>query len=210
MDRRFAIFDMDGTLVDSMGYWHALAEDYLAQKGIVDYPADFSQQLMSMTMTQGAELLIRTFGLSDTVEDMIDQQHAIMAEHYRRDIPLKPGVRAYLENLREQGVAMCVASATAEPLMEACLTRLGVRDYFRFVLSCESIGVSKERPDIYHLAARRFGAEPVDVAVYEDALHAARTAKGAGYYLVAVYDENAKARWEEIKALADEYLTSWQ
>ena len=210
MDKRFAIFDMDGTLVDSMGYWHALAEDYLAQKGIRNIPADFSQQLMSMTMTQGAELLIRTFGLSDTVEEMIEAQHAIMAEHYRHDIPLKPGVKAYLQNLREQGVQMCVASATAEPLMEACLTRLGVGDYYQFLLSCESIGVSKERPDIYHLAAQRLGAEPGDIAVYEDAIHAVRTAKGAGYYVVAVYDENAKDRWHEIKGLADEHLIHWQ
>ena len=209
MDKRFAIFDMDGTLVDSMGYWQRLAEDYLARKGIRDIPADFSQRLMSMTMTQGAELLIQTFGLADTVEETITQQHAIMAEHYRQDIPLKPGVKAYLQNLRERGVQMCVASATAEPLMEACLTRLGVRDYFRFVLSCENIGYSKERPDIFHLAARRFGAKPTDIAVYEDALHAVRTAKGAGYYVVAVYDENAKDRWEEIQALADEIMTRW-
>ena len=210
MDKRFAIFDMDGTLVDSMGYWHSLAEDYLAQKGILDVPADFSQRLMSMTMAQGAELLIETFGLSDSVDEMIEEQHAIMADHYRHDIPLKPGVKAYLQSLQEQGVAMCVASATAEPLMEACLTRLGVRNYFQFVLSCESIGVSKERPDIYHLAATRLEAKPGDIAVYEDALHAVRTAKGAGYYVVAVYDENAKDRWEEMKTLADESMIRWQ
>ena len=209
MDKRFAIFDMDGTLVDSMGYWHRLAEDYLVQKGIEDFPADFPQRLMSMTMTQGAELMIETFGLSETADKLIDAQHAIMADHYRRDIPLKPGVRAYLQRLQEQGVQMCVASATAEPLMEACLTRLDVRDYFRFILSCESIGVSKERPDIYHLAAQQFGAKPGEIAVFEDALHAVKTAKGAGYYVVAVYDENGKDRWKEMKGLADEHMTRW-
>ena len=210
MDKRFAIFDMDGTLVDSMGYWEGLVGEYLARLGVEDIPKDLPKRLMSMTMTQGAELLIETYGLSDTPEEMAARENAIMAEHYRHDIPLKPGVKAYLEGLREQGVAMCVASATAEPLMEACLTRLGVRDYFEFILSCESIGVSKSRPDIYHLAAKRLGAEPGDIAVYEDALHAAKTAKGAGYYLVAVYDENAKDRWEEMKGLADEHLTRWQ
>lgn len=210
MDKRFAIFDMDGTLVDSMGYWEGLVGEYLAQLGVGDIPEDLPRRLMSMTVTQGAELLIRTFGLSDTAEEMTAKQNAIMEGHYRRDIPLKPGVKAYLEHLRERGVQMCVASATAEPLMEACLTRLGVRDYFRFILSCENIGVSKERPDIYHLAAKRLGAKPGDTAVFEDALHAVRTAKGAGYYVVAVYDQNAKDRWEEIKALADECLIRWQ
>ena len=210
MDKRFAIFDMDGTLVDSMGYWKGLVGEYLARLGIANIPEDLPQRLMSMTMTQGAELLIRTFGLSDTAEEMIARQNAIMEDHYRRDIPLKPGVKAYLQSLREQEVQMCVASATAEPLIKACLTRLGVRDYFRFILSCESIGVSKERPDIFHLAAKRLGAKPGDIAVYEDALHAAKTAKAAGYYVVAVYDENGKDRWEEIKALADEFITRWQ
>ena len=210
MDKRFAIFDMDGTLVDSMGYWTGLAEEYLAGLGIREIPEDLPGRLMSMTMAQGAALLIQTFGLTVDAGELVAQQNAVMAEHYRRDIPLKPGVREYLGALRARGVSMCVASATAEPLVEACLTRLGIRDFFQFVLSCESLGVSKERPDIFHLAARRLGAEPGEVAVYEDALHAARTAKGAGYYLVAVYDESARDRWEELQSLADEALPRWQ
>lgn len=210
MDKRYAIFDMDGTLVDSMGYWTGLAVEYLAGLGIREIPEDLPGRLMSMTMAQGAALLIQTFGLTVDAGELVAQQNAVMAQHYRRDIPLKPGVRAYLEALRARGVSMCVASATAEPLVEACLTRLGIRDFFQFVLSCESLGVSKERPDIFHLAARRLGAEPGEVAVYEDALHAARTAKEAGYYLVAVYDESARDRWEELRSLADEALPRWQ
>lgn len=210
MDKRFAIFDMDGTLVDSMGYWTGLAVEYLAGLGIREIPEDLPGRLMSMTMAQGAALLIQTFGLTVDAGELVAQQNAVMAQHYRRDIPLKPGVRAYLGALRARGVSMCVASATAEPLVEACLTRLGIRDFFQFVLSCESVGVSKERPDIFHLAARRLGAEPGEVAVYEDALHAARTAKEAGYYLVAVYDESARDRWEELQSLADEALPRWQ
>lgn len=210
MDKRYAIFDMDGTLVDSMGYWTGLAVEYLAGLGIREIPADLPGRLMSMTMAQGAALLIQTFGLAVDAQELVAQQNAVMAGHYRRDIPLKPGVRAYLGALRARGVSMCVASATAEPLVEACLTRLGIREFFQFVLSCESLGVSKERPDIFHLAARRLGAEPGEVAVYEDALHAARTAKEAGYYLVAVYDESAQDRWEELQSLADEALPRWQ
>ena len=88
---------------------------------------------------------------------------------------MKEGVALYLDRLRRDGVRMCVASATALPLMKACLDRLGVLDYFDFLLSCEEVGWGKDRPDVYHEAARRLGASPGEIAVYEDALGAAKT-----------------------------------
>ena len=104
---------------------------------------------------------------------------------------------------------MCVASATARPLMEACLDRLGVLDYFDFLLSCEEVGWGKDRPDVYHEAARRLGASPGEIAVFEDALGAAKTAKAAGFYVVAVRDGGTQP-WEELKNLADEAMESWK
>lgn len=209
MDKRFAIFDMDGTLTDSMGYWKGLAGEYLARRGVRDIPAAFSERLMTMTMAEGAEEMIRRFGLTGTAEEIIAGQNAVMAGHYREDVPLKPGAGAYLRSLRGRGAAMCIASATEETLVEACLRRLGIRGYFQFILSCESIGVSKRKPDIYCLAARRLGAEPGDIAVYEDAPYALKTAKAAGFYTVAVYDGNEKEHWEELKTLADEHIVHW-
>ena len=111
-----------------------------------------------------------------------------------------------LEQLHRAGCALCVASATAEPLMDACLTRLGVGDYFRFLLSCETVGAGKNQPDVYFEAARRLGCAPEEAAVYEDALYAAETAKRAGFYTVGVYDESAAAHWARLTAVADETL----
>ena len=101
---------------------------------------------------------------------------------------------------------MCVASATAEPLMDACLSRLGVRDDFQFLLSCETVGTGKNQPDVYFEAARRLGCKPEEAAVYEDAVYAIRTAKKAGFYVVGVYDRSNSGRWDEVTALADEAL----
>ena len=140
----------------------------------------------------------------------MSQMNDMMDAHYRNDIPLKPGVREYLENLHCQGVRMCVASATAEHLMESCLTRLGVRQYFEFLLSCETVGAGKRSPLVYQEAARRLGAVPGEIAVYEDALYAVQTAKNAGYYVVGVYDDSASGNWQTIANIADEIIIDWE
>ena len=210
MDKRYAIFDMDGTLVDSMGYWDGLAEEYLHSRGVAYVPPELLQRTMPLPVRETLELFIREYCLDDTLERAQAELYAVMEGHYRRDIRLKPGAREYLEGLARRGVVMGVASSTAEPLMELCLRQQGVRDLFQFVLSCESVGAGKDKPDIYHTAARRLGAPgPEAVAVFEDSLVAARTAKGAGYYLVGVYDESVGTHWDELRALADETVRHW-
>ena len=210
MDKRFAIFDMDGTLVDSMVYWKHLAAEFLESKGVREVSPAVLEKIKPMTMTESAALFIREYGLPGTAEGVAAEMNAMMDEHYRRDIPLRPGVFAYLEGLRRRGVAMCVASATAEELMEACLTRLGVAQHFSFLLSCEEVGTGKNRPDVFWEAARRLGAQPKDIAVYEDALYAADTAKQAGFYTIAVWDDSNQSQWETLTALADETIPDWQ
>ncbi len=209
MDKKFAIFDMDGTLVDSMSYWRQLAGEFLASKGIREVPQSIFEKIKPMTMTESAALFIETFSLSGTPESIAAEMNGMMDAHYRKDIPLKDGVQAYLARLAAEGVQMCVASATAEPLMEACLTRTGVRPYFQFLLSCETVGVGKNRPDVYEEAARRLGSIPSETAVYEDAHYALETAQKAGFYTVGVYDAGAEADWAQVKGMAEEVIRTF-
>ena len=210
MDKRFAIFDMDGTLVDSMVYWKHLASEFLESKGVREISPSVLERIKPMTMTESAALFIQEYNLTGTAERVAAEMNAMMDEHYRKDVPLKTGVQAYLEALHRRGVAMCVASATAEDLMEACLTRLGVAHYFSFLLSCETVGAGKNRPDVYWESAKRLGAKPVEIAVYEDALYAAETAKRAGFYTIAVRDDSNQPHWESLTALTDEVILDWQ
>ncbi|WP_404988926.1 HAD family hydrolase [Clostridium culturomicium] len=203
MDKKYAIFDMDGTLVDSMSYWNNLAGEFLEGKGVAHVPREVIEKIKVMTITESAALFIEEFNLTGTPETVAAEMNAMMDEHYRRDIPLKSGVKEYLDSLHEKGVEMCVASATAEHLMEACLKRVGVMKYFKFLLSCETVGVGKHRADVYFEAAKRLQAKPCDTAVYEDAIYAASTAKKAGFYVIGVYDDSAKLRWKDIEVLAD-------
>ena len=205
MDKQFAIFDMDGTLIDSMGFWEHLATDYLHSKGIQRIPEEILEQIEPMTMSESAALFQQVFGLNGNIEA---EMNAMMDDHYRKDIPLKPGVREYLQKLYTRGIRMCVASATAEHLMESCLTRLGVRDYFEFLLSCETVGAGKQSSLVYQEAARRLGACPSEIAVYEDALYALQTAKKAGFHVVGVYDR--AENWQKIGQEADEVIFNWE
>ena len=204
MDKRFAIFDMDGTLVDSMVYWQRLGREYLASRGVTEGVDEVLERIKAMTMAESSALFIETFGLPGTPETVEAEMNAVMDEHYRSDIPLKPGAADYLAALKARGTKMCVATATPEPLARACLERLGILELFSFILSCETLQTSKREPRIYLEAARRFGAEPGEIAVYEDALYAARTAKAAGFSVAAVYDRESEEDWEQLRALADE------
>lgn len=207
MDKQFAIFDMDGTLIDSMIFWKNLASEYLSSKGVKQIPTDILERIKPMTMSESSALFQQEFALTGDPEA---EMNAIMDEHYRKDIPLKPGVREYLQLLHRRGVRMCVASATAEHLMESCLTRLGVRDCFEFLLSCETVGIGKRSPLVYHESAKRLHAAPTEIAVYEDALYAVQTAKNAGYYVVGVYDDSAAKNWQTIEKTVDEIVLNWE
>ena len=198
---------MDGTLIDSMIFWKNLAAEYLSSKGVQQIPADILERIKPMTMSESAALFRQEFGLTSDPEA---EMNAMMDEHYRNDIPLKQGVKEYLQLLHKRCVRMCVASATAEHLMESCLSRLGVRDCFEFLLSCETVGAGKRSPLVYHAFAKRLGATPQEIAVYEDALYAVQTAKEAGYYVVGVYDDSAAKNWLSIKKLADKIVLNWE
>lgn len=209
MDKQYAIFDMDGTLVDSMVYWKDLYKEYLNTKGVLHVPDSIREKIKPMTMTESAALFIEEFEIEGTPEAIAEEMNALMDAHYYKDVPLKKGIKEYLKHLYDSSIQMCVASATAVPLVEACLTRLEVSEYFAFMISCETIGIGKSQPDIYYEAAKRFGTEPENIAVYEDALYAAQTAKRAGFYVIGVYDESAEKNFPELKKISDEIILEW-
>ena len=212
MDKRYAIFDMDGTIIDSMGFWRGLTGEVLEKHGISKecITQELSDTIKPMTATESAKYFIDRFGIKASPEAIVEQINNTMADHYKNDIPLKSGIKEYLDKLKASGVKMCVASATTPSLVDKCLTRLGVREYFDFLISCEEVGAGKNKPDIYIEAARRLGSEPNETAVYEDAIFAMETAKKSGFYLIGVYDKYSKDNWPEIISIADELIESWE
>lgn len=209
MEIKFAIFDMDGTLVDSMGFWNRLADEFLARRGFPPLSPELQEESIALTMEGTANLFIRAYRLPETPEQICAEVNGLMEAHYRSDVPLKPGAADFLERLSSAGVKMCIASSTAPALIDICLRRLGVRDYFQFLLSCEEVGEGKNRPTVYLEAARRLGGTPENTVIFEDILVAAQTAKKAGFPLGVIYDVNSDAEQPQLKALADRWFTRW-
>lgn len=207
MNKHYAIFDMDGTLLDSMPFWVGLPQEYLDQVGAGPLRPGDGERIATMTLSGAAAFLVEQYHLRRTPQQAADELTALIGSHYRGDLQLKRQARSYLQQLRAQGVHMCVASATDQELIEVCFARLGILDWFDVVLSCETLHTDKLHPDIYLECARRMGAAPGDVAVFEDMSHALRTAKDAGFYTVAVHDPLEEYERPQLTALADETLS---
>ena len=208
MNIKGAIFDMDGTLTDSMHVWRNLGELYLVSKGIVPEPG-LKEKIWSMTMLDGAEYMKQRYGLQGNPEQIVKEVYQLIEDFYRTEVQEKPGVRRILEELQQAGIPMCVASATDTYLVEYALAHTGLRSYFQKIYCCREVGEGKTTDKIYQVARERLGTSVEETWIFEDALYAARTAKKAGFPLVAIYDATEDGH-EEMKEIADIYLNSYE
>ncbi len=202
---RGAIFDMDGTLLDSMPSWEHVADRYLAQKGIGPVPG-IREQVRFLSMEQTAHFVRERFPISDPPGQIMDEINRLVENAYLYEIPAKPGTKDFLARLQSMGVRMCVATATDRYMAEPALRRNGLLPYFDFVLTCTETGTGKDTPEIFRQALGRLGTTRQDTLVFEDAIHAIRTAAGDGFRVVAVRDESMREYETEIRAIAEQYL----
>lgn len=209
MNMQGAIFDMDGTLLDSMYVWETVGADYLRSRG-VEPPAGLRETLRPMSLRQAAEHLRAAFGLTEPAEEIMRGVNERVAEGYRRRFVCKPYIPELLERLRRQGVRMCVATATDRPLAEAALQRNGILEYFSFLLTCTEVGVGKDSPLFFRKALVQLGTDKPNTFVFEDALYALQTAKADGFPVVGVYDPSADGQRADILRLSDVYLPSYE
>lgn len=196
-----AIFDFDGTLFDSMRIWNTAADEYLRSIGREPRPG-LRKAIHEMSLKQAAQYLQKEYDLGRTVEEILAEIDGVVELFYMRDAQPKPGVPAFLHEMRRRGIAMCIATATNRYLIEAALKRCGLERYFEAIFTCGEVGRGKDEPVIFRAAMDYFRAERGNTIVFEDALYAAATAKRDGFRVVAVYDESEK-RQAEITALAD-------
>lgn len=202
------IFDLDGTVVDSMWMWEAIDIEYLARFGI-GLPPDLQKKISGMSFSETAVYFKETFGIPDSLEKIKADWNEMAMEKYCREVPLKPGVLEFLKDLKKRGMKTGIATSNSKELALAVLDVLGLADYFDEVhMSCE-VKTGKPAPDIYLLVAGYLGVEPERCLVFEDIPEGIQAGKAAGMRVCGVEDAFSADYREEKKALADYYITHY-
>jgi len=204
---RGAIFDVDGTLLDSMSIWDTIGEDYLRSLGY-EPKERLNEKFKRMSLQQAAEYYRSEYDVTLSVQEICEDVNRRIDSFYRDEAQLKPGVDAFLRRLIKCGVKLCLATATDEHLVRASLGRCGVLEYFSGLYTCTSVGSGKDQPYIYRSALAHLGTSKQETMVFEDALYALETARADGFITTAVYDCH-ELQQQSLQALADCYLENY-
>ena len=202
------IFDLDGTLIDSMPVGIGIVLGFLKEKGI-DYPDDIVTTLTPLGYKGSAKYIADHLSGGGQLEQIYEYFQAQTLRAYGETIPLKAHVKETLEGLKAQGYRLNVLTASPQLLTDICLKRLGVYDLFDNVWSIDAFGLTKADEQIYIEAAKRIGVAPEECIMADDNLHVLQTAKKVGMATVGVYDESSKDVMEEMCAIADKYVVDF-
>jgi len=203
-----AIFDIDGTLIDSMEVWSIVTGKMLKDKGAV-FTDELMTKIQNMTLPQSCEYIVNYFRFPETAEEIMNEAKKRVTDEYLYNIPLKDGAGKYVRGLYEKGIKIAIATSGFPELGEAALKRLGLWDLLSAKAYSFEIGKDKSNPDIYLLAAERMGVAPQECVVFEDILPGIQGAKKAGMKTVAIYDRSNEYITDRLKEEADRYIVSW-
>lgn len=205
-----AIFDLDGTLLDSMGVWEKIDVEFLGKRGF-EVPDDYLKIITPMGFGRAADYTIERFGLSEKPEDLIAEWYEMAKDAYEKEVCLKPNAREYLEALKKSGTKIAAATSSALELLGPCLKHNGIYDCFDAFVTTMEVARGKEFPDVYLEAAKRLNLKPEECIIYEDILKGLRAAKMAGCRLIVAVEEPASAcEAEWIRAEADYYIRDFK
>lgn len=204
-----AIFDMDGTLLDSTEMWQGAAGRYITSLMKTPEP-DLGAKTKAMTLEELCAYLKSEYAIATTEEKIAKGFNTILREGYLSNVGIKEYVPILLEKFKQKSIAMCITTSTDKAITEEILARLGIRDYFSQIVTCKEAGGGKEDPEVFLHAHDMLGTPKDETVVIEDGVLAIRGAKEAGFYVIAIADESEKENEPEIKQLADKYIESFK
>ncbi len=206
--KQAAIFDLDGTLIDSMWIWENLLVDFLKARNLVA-PEHMLNEVTHMSLVQSSAYVQEFFQLPMTPAEVHKEWTDTVYAAYAEKIKLKPGAKEYLHYLKDQGVKLAVATSCDPRLCQACLKQNGVLPLFDVITYADEVGKGKNYPDIYLECLKRLNCSLKDAVLFEDILVALRTGKSIGMRVIIMEDQSAKPDWPLLKKEADRYIQSF-
>ncbi|MCR5461663.1 MAG: HAD family phosphatase [bacterium] len=200
-----AIFDLDGTILDSSNIWKMVDSKFFGMHEM-SVPSDYLENISAMNIFDIARYTIKRFNFNYEVNELVDLWNSIAKKEYEENVLIKPYVKEYLLKLKSEGVKLGIATALDSFLYEPCLKRNGIFDIFDDHRSLSTMKNGKDSPDIYLFVAEKLGVKPNECMVFEDIAKGCKSAKSASFYVVGVNDSNN----ENIKKYTNKYIYSFK
>ena len=208
-NKKAFLFDLDGTLVDSMWIWESIDVEYLDRFGL-ELPEDLHSCIEGMSFSETAQYFKERFSIPDTLEKMKSDWNRMAWAKYTQEVPLKSGIREFLRYHRARGVKMAVATSNSRELAEAVIAVHGLTDTFDVIVTGCDVAHGKPFPDVYLEAAVRLGVDPSECLVFEDVVAGIQAGRSAGMEVAAVEDAYSLYQERQKKELADLYIADYQ
>ena len=205
---KVCLFDLDGTLINSMPYFINGMLKVLDEKGI-KYPSNIVQIITPLGYEGTAKYFINNLGIKEPIEKLVKIMVGILAEKYQKEIPLKDGVYEFTKSLKEKGYKLYVLTASPHIMLDSSLQRLGVLNLFEKVWSCDDFSTTKADVNIYKMVAKEIGVNVEDIAFFDDNINSIKTGKKAGCYTIGVYDISGESFKQELSEIADYYVNNF-
>lgn len=203
------IFDLDGTMVDSMWMWRGIDNEFMAAHGL-DMTDELERAIEGMSFRETAEYFVRTYPLQETVEELMDIWVRMAIDKYQHEVPMKPGLLPFLQAMKKREIRMGIATSNARLLLDAVADAHGFYDYIDAVVTANEVKCGKPAPDVFLAVAQKLGAEPSECLVFEDIPQGIRGGLAAGMKVCAISDAYSRALESEKRNLAHYYITSYE
>ena len=204
-NKKAVIFDLDGTLVDSMWMWKAIDIEYLGRFGF-DLPQSLQKDIEGMSFSETAVYFKETFKIPDTLEEIKANWNQMAYDKYTKEVPLKKGVQEFLDYCKDNRILLGIATSNSRELVDATLEALNIKEYFACVMTACEVAKGKPAPDVYLEAAKRCDTMPEHCLVFEDIVAGITAGKAAGMRVCAVDDIYSRHQLEQKKQLADYFI----
>lgn len=210
IDFKYAVFDADGTLFDSMQMWGTFASDFVRCHGM-NPKGDLDSAVAMLGYEEASRLLKQDYFTDLSREQIKNMMNNHIADFYENRVELKEGVADFVKALSQKGVKLAVATATDRETIKRALKKCGVSECFGAVVSCNDIGIAKkDSARVFEVAAEMLGGNKEEAVIFEDALHAIKTAIRDGFRCFGLFDELSAGDKEEMQEICELYFDSWQ